>query len=163
MQRYLTRANVRVSQLVIAGAAILLAVALETAFAGALRLPGHRALPGALVLLLLAETLAPVALFAVAAAVSSILVATGKVDPLAILVWTGMAGATILAYRKEIARSVVTFLALGLLFGLATWLAKSFGPHKTPEVMRAAGHCAFGAFGGLLAWGGIKAGARLQR
>jgi hypothetical protein len=163
MERVLLRDRVTVPQVVLMVGFIGLAVAVESAFATSLRLPGHRAFPGALALLMLAELFAPAMLVCFAAATSSVLALTGYANPLAIAVWTVIAGLAAVLYRKELARSVVTWFLLGLGFGLLSWLTKTAGFHKTPEVMRCAGHCAFGAAGGVAAWAATRAARKLGR
>lgn len=157
MEGILLRDKVTVSQAVLMAAFVGPSVAVESAFAVALRLPGHRALPGALVLLMLARVFAPMMFMGFAVVTSSFLVLAGFGSPLHIAVWTVSAALLIFVYREEISRSVVSFLLMGLAFGLVTWLSKSFGFHETPEFVRCAGHCAFGAAGGLAAWAATRA------
>jgi len=52
---------------------------------------------------------------------------------------------------------VLSFFFMGLAFGFMMWLSKSIGFHKTPQFVRCAGHCAFGAAGGLAAWAASRA------
>jgi hypothetical protein len=141
-----------------------MALLLETAFAGSLRLPGHRALPGAFVLLLLADYLAPLLLLGFAAFTSCVLVATGYADSVTMVpVWILTATALVLVRRREFANSALCFLLTGVLFGLLRAVLGTPGFHKTPELLRIAGHVVFGAAGGLTAFGAVRASRKLGR
>ncbi|MCU0663062.1 MAG: hypothetical protein MUC50_12140 [Myxococcota bacterium] len=129
----------------------LLALALETVLNVSLKLPGHRALPGALALLVFAEAFAPIVLLAFAATISTILILAGGQPTLVWVVW-GLSALGIAALsRSPLAHKVVTFLLGGLLFGLLRYLCLPSGMHHTPELIRIAGHLGFGALGGAMA------------
>ncbi len=138
--------------------AVGLVVLLESAFAIPVKLPGHRAFPGALALLVAAQTLAPLMLIVFAMAVSSTLVAMGLVELPMLAVW--LVPALALAYfsREQVIRWVGFFILAGLAFGLARYLALSFGFHKTPTFIRLGSHLAFGALGGLSAYASMRLG-----
>jgi hypothetical protein len=134
----------------------LLTLALETVLSVPLKAPGHRALPGALALLLFAEAFAPVVLLGFAAAISTILIFAGGQPPLVLAVW-GLSALGIAALgRSPIAHKVVYFLLGGLVFGLLRYLLLSSGMHHTPELIRVVGHLGFGALGGALALGLVR-------
>lgn len=132
--------------------AVGLVVLLESAFAIPVKLPGHRAFPGALALLVAAQTLAPLMLVVFAAAVSGSLVALGLVEAPMLVVWVVPAVALAFFYKERMMRWVGFFILAGLAFGLARYLALSFGFHKTPNFIRLGSHLAFGALGGLSAY-----------
>jgi len=140
--------------LVLVGA-VGLVVALESAFAISVKLPGHRAFPGALALLVAAQALAPLMLVAFAAAVSGSLVATGLVELPMVAVWVVPALALAYFYRERAMRWIGFFILAGLAFGLARYLALSYGFHKTPNFIRLGSHLAFGALGGLSAYASL--------
>lgn len=156
MERVVTRPITLVYAATLVGL-LGLAVLLEMAFTGSLRLPGHRAFPGAFAIILLGEAFAPAILVALAAVASATLVALGFADVPIIAAWSLLALVAGLVYRKELARSLICFVLLGLLFGLLRYAALSFGFHKTPELVRLAGHLGFGAVGGAGAYLAAKA------
>ncbi len=140
--------------LVVAAVALgLLAIAMETVLHVPMKLPGHRALPGALALLIFAQAFAPLMLLALAGAVSSILVLMGHGDPISIAVWMVAALAIWRLSGTKLERSVTLFLIGGLLFGLLRYLSMMKGFHHTPELIRLGGHLGFGGIGGLLSYG----------
>jgi hypothetical protein len=158
------RTGVTVPQAAILLGLVGMSILLETAFAGAIRLPGHRALPGAFVLLLLSDYLAPLFLLGFSAVTSVVLAATGFAESWTIIgVWVVTAGVLLflLARRREFARSALCFLLVGVLFGVLRAVSNAPGFHKTPEILRLAGHVAFGATGGLAAWAAVR-GSRVM-
>lgn len=159
MQSLVLKDRVTVSQAVTLVACTGLAVGLEMVFAAHLRLPGHRAFPGAFCLLLLSQVLAPMALGLAAAAIPVILASLGLATFATPVYWLAVCGVIVLVSRKDAGQSIYAFFFLGLLFGLARFSVLSFGLHKTPQMIRLAGHLAFGATGGL----GAFAAATLSR
>ncbi len=160
----LTGARVTVPQAVVLLGLVGMSFLLETAFAGAIRLPGHRALPGAFVLLLLADYLAPLLLVGFAGVTSVVLAATGFAESMTLIgVWLVTAGLIVLARRKEFGKTALCFLLMGILFGFLRSISNAPGFHRTPEILRLAGHLAFGATGGLAAWAAVKGSRRLER
>jgi hypothetical protein len=131
----------------------LLTIAMETVLHVPMKLPGHRALPGALALLVFAQAFAPLIMLALAAAVSSTLVLMGHGDPISIAVWMVAAVAIWRMSGTKLERSVVFFLLGGLLFGLLRYLSMMKGFHHTPDMIRLGGHLGFGAAGGLVSYG----------
>ena len=128
-------------------------LALETAFHLPVRLPGHRAFPGALALLMFAQAFAPAVLLGFAAIVSSILVIGGHATWLALGVWV-LTGLGLWALKNtKIGRTFVFFIVGGLLFGLLRYLSVSQGFHHTPEIIRISGHLGFGLLGGMTSLG----------
>jgi hypothetical protein len=174
----LVRQDVATAAALVALLFAILAVLLESVFNVPLKLPGHRALPGALAVLLFAEVLAPVALLLVAAAVPAALWLLG-VGPLGLLVaWLGTAitlvglqrtrlGFLVAAAsrraqpaRRRSGRTLPAFVLLGLLFGLLRYLALAARWHHTAELVRLGGHLCFGGVGGLIAFAGSRAVTR---
>jgi hypothetical protein len=131
----------------------LLTIAMETVMHVPMKIPGHRALPGALALLVFAQAFTPLILLAFAGAVSSMLVLTGHADPISIGVWMVAALAIWRMSGTKLERSVALFLLGGLLFGLLRYLSLMKGFHHTPEIIRLGGHLGFGGVGGLLSYG----------
>ncbi|MBI5487951.1 MAG: hypothetical protein HY905_11515 [Deltaproteobacteria bacterium] len=128
-----------------------LSVLLDAVFQVSLRLPGHRALPGALALLAFAEVAAPVLLAAFAAAVPLVVVALGGGSPWLVMAWLVLAG-VLIALRSARWRHAVWFLVLaGAAFGALRAGVLEPAPHHAPGVLRWGGHLGFGASGGLLA------------
>ncbi len=125
-----------------------LAMVLESRLQLPLRLPGHRALPGALALVLLAGA-APRAALLGFAGVVGVAVAVMAQSPLLALVW--LAPATLLALGQDRSLHVRIAVAVvaGLAFGLVRYLALPDSLHHTPAVLRLAGHLAFGALGAV--------------
>jgi len=156
MRSELALQRVSVPYMVLLVGFVGLAVAVETAFATPVRLPGHRALPGALVLLLAAEGLAPLLLLALAAMGPALLAALGYVSPLTVGVYLLPAMALVWWYRKPLMQGVAGFILVGLAFGLLRYLSVSFGFHHTPEFVRLGSHLAFGALGGVAAFGAVR-------
>ncbi len=128
-------------------------VVLETVFKVPVKIPGHRALPGALALLLFAEAFAPLLLCAFAAVVPTLLLAMGTGRPIAFAVWGVAAALVVLSSHRKWRSTWLWFLGLGLVFGLLRYLSLLPGFHKTPELIRLAGHLGFGLLGGGLAGG----------
>lgn len=139
-----------------------LTLALETSFIAPLKLTGHRAFPGAFMLLLAAEGLAPVMLVALAAVVPAVLAALGYMNPLGVAVYMITALGLAMWYRKQIFRGPAGFIIVGLGYGLLLYLSKSFGLHHTPELARLGGHMAFGAAAGLGAYAATRATRRSE-
>jgi len=131
----------------------LLAIAMETVLDVPLKLPGHRALPGAMALLVFAEAFAPILLIAFAGVVSAALVLQGTASAPLVAVWIAAALGIAAMGRTRLAHGAAYFLLGGLLFGLLRCLSASFGWHHTPDLVRYGGHAAFGALGGLAAYG----------
>jgi len=129
------------------------AVCLELVFDVPLRLPGHRALPGALALLVFGEAFAPLLMVAFAAAVTIPLLVFGDHSPLTASAWIAAAVALFGLMRTRLANSPWRFAIGGLAFGLMRYLTVLPGFHHTPELARIAGHLGFGLFGGLVAFG----------
>lgn len=142
------------TQLIVAALVLgLFVILFEGAIHLPIRLPGHRAFPGALALLVAAEAFAPLLLAVFASVIPAYLVISGQYGPWTLLVWATTA---LLAWRlgkTAIAQKFVYFLLCGLAFGLFSYLSKFAGFHKTPELLRVGGHLAFGALGGIASFG----------
>lgn len=143
------RASVPVALLALAAGG--LSIALETVFHLPVKLPGHRALPAALALLLFAEAFAPLVLVTLAAAVPLALLLLGEGAAWGLVVWLLPAALLILFEPSRARRPLLTCLALGLLVGLLRYLGLFIRPHHMPEAVRLVGHLCFGGVGGLLA------------
>ena len=137
-------------------------IGLETVFHVSVKLPGHRAFPGALAMLVFAEAFAPLMLIAFAGLVSTILVASGHAQLLAIGVWMITALAIFGVNRTKLAHSLFYFVLCGTVFGLLRYLSSSWGFHHTPEMIRVGGHMGFGALGGFLAFGVARLAQRKE-
>lgn len=128
-----------------------LTIALEAALHLPMRLPGHRALPGALALLLFAEVAPAWALALFASAVPLTLAALGHLTGATLVPWLTL-GVCLLLLRDARFRHAGWFLlTCGLVFGALRYGALLALPHKTPGLVRLAGHLAFGGLGGLIA------------
>lgn len=130
-------------------ACFALAAIVEAQVRSPVRLPGHRAFPGALVLVLAAGALRPRLLLPLAGAVGiAIGVLTGT--PLLAVAW--LAPATLLAGagRGSSWRAAAVAVAAGVLFGGLRYLAHA-SPHHLPQLVSLGGHLAFGTLGALVA------------
>jgi len=134
----------------------VLAVGLELAFHLSLKLPGHRALPGAAALLLFAQLASPLAVVVFAAAVSACLALLPGGDPVLILPWLLLAVVWLLLQRGRARGGFWLLLGLGALFGLARAGMLWGGFHQTPQLVRLAGHIFFGGLGGALSFGAYR-------
>ena len=138
-------------------------LALETAFHLPVRLPGHRAFPGALALLMFAQAFAPAVLIGFATIVSAILVLGGHATWLAIGVWVLTALGLWALRNTRIGQTFAFFIFGGLLFGLLRYLSVSHGFHHTPDIIRISGHLGFGLLGGMVSLGVSRIfGTKLQ-
>ena len=147
----------RSTRLVVAAILIALTVlAMETVLAVPLKLPGHRALPGAIALLVFAEAFAPLLVLGLAATISAVLVLGQAASPLIFAVWVVAALVVVALQRTRLAHTVFFFLAGGLVFGLLRYLAMAKGLHHTPDLIRLAGHLAFGGLGGAVSFGLVR-------
>jgi hypothetical protein len=156
----LVRPRTRPHVLVLLLAAALLTIALETALKVPLRLPGHRALPGAFALLACAAAFraAPLLAFALVVPGAITLLGCHGPSPLALFaVWLVPAALIATLGARRLTRSVLGFLGLGLLFGLLRYCATRHGLHHTPDLWRCGGHLAFGLLGGVGAWATTRA------
>jgi len=143
------------------GGAILLTVLLETILRGAVRLPGHRAFPGALAILLFAGMFRSWMLMAFAIAVPALLVLLGVGEAhggFVFVTWFSTAGAAAVAARKK-QPGALACLAVGALFGLLRWVSSSGVAHHTPTMVRFSGHLLFGLLGGAVAWAATRRSA----
>ena len=131
----------------------LFAIAAETVLDVPMRLPGHRAFPGALALLMFTEAFTPLMLLGLAALVSSFLVMAGGADPLTVVLWVSAVVAILGLYRTRLAKTVFFFAIGGLVYGGLRYLILSHGFHHTPELVRLSGHLGFGALAGLISYG----------
>ena len=155
MREIAIRAGTRPHVAVILGAAVVLTVLLESVLNVPLKLPGHRALPGAFTILLFAAALRPMPLLLFAAAVPTIILLLGYRGPAPwqlYVVWLVPAALVLLAGERRLRRSVIFFLVVGLLFGLLRYFSMAPGFHRAPEIIRVGGHVLFGLAGGLGAW-----------
>ena len=115
-----------------------------------MKLPGHRALPGVLTLLMFSRCFKPFLLLIFSLAMPVFIIAIGISPATFLVVWILPTLVIILLQNKKLTRSIIFFLSIGLLFGgLSFLLSTYFGIHKTPEILRFAGHLLFGGLGGL--------------
>jgi hypothetical protein len=128
----------------------VLAVVLEAALRVQLRLPGHRALPGALVLLVVAYSMSPARLLVVAAGLGALTAAIAGA-PLLVGVWLVPAILLALGRGWPARARVASGLACGLVFGLLRCFSSPATLHHTPQLLRLGGHLAFGALGAAAA------------
>lgn len=129
----------------------MFAIALEAGLRVPLRLPGHRAFPGALAVILFAEVATPYLLLAFSVAIPAVLVVVTRSDPLMIVPWVILA--LILIGLKDIKyrRCAWLLILLGLLFGALRFGILMEGFHQTPQFIRCCGHLIFGGLGGASA------------
>jgi hypothetical protein len=125
-----------------------LALVLESQLKLPIRLPGHRAFPGAMALVLLAGR-APRAMLLGFAAAVGIVIALVAQNPSLAVVWLVPAALLALAQPRSLAGRLVVALGAGLAFGLLRYLAMPGALHHTPEAVRLTGHLLFGALGSL--------------
>jgi hypothetical protein len=145
------RVNLPVISLALAFA--VLTVLLETALHLPLKLPGHRAFPGAVALLLFAESFGPLLLVGFGLLVPGLLTFLGAGHPVLLAVWILPAGLLILAGSKRCRGSAWFHIAIGLSFGLLRYLSLLAHPHHAPEILRLGGHLLFGGLaGGAASW-----------
>jgi hypothetical protein len=130
-------------------ACFALAAILEAQVRSPMRLPGHRAFPGALVLVLGAGALRPRLLLPLGGAVGiAIGLLTGT--PLLAVAWLAPATLLALAGGGTSWRAVLTAVAVGVLFGGLRYLAHP-SPHRVPALVSLGGNLAFGTLGALVA------------
>jgi len=136
---------------VLAVVSTVVTLLLETRWGLHLRFPGHRALPGAFALLVVAEAAPAWMLLAYSLAMPSLVIGLGRGEPVLIVPWLGIA-LLLVAMRNVRWRRSLAFLVLaGLAYGALRFGVLLFGPHKTPQLVRVGGHLLFGGLGGLLA------------
>jgi hypothetical protein len=124
---------------------------LETRWGFHLRFPGHRALPGALALLVVAESAPAWMLLAYSVAMPLLVFGLGRGDPVLIVPWLGLALLLVALQRARWRKSLWFLVVAGLAYGALRFGVLLLGPHKTPQLVRAGGHLLFGGLGGLLA------------
>ncbi len=138
------------------------AVLLESQLRIPMKLTGHRALPGALVLLLLWEALPPLPILVFGSALGAV-VAWSTQEPLLFLVWA-IPAACLAFWRWRGWRARAPFaIAVGLMFGLLRCFAFPGAFHHTPQAVRLFGHLAFGGLGALVAYLALAARPRENR
>jgi len=142
-------------RVVLIAAFLILTVLLETVFQSPLRLTGHRAFPGALTLLLFADTFGPALAVPFAIVIPLVLVLFGTSKPLMVVGWLAAAVFILAVGGWRVRKPLLYCLAAGLIFGLGRCFL-SGGGHHMFEAMRLAGHAFFGVLGGLAAWGIMK-------
>lgn len=147
-------------RIVLVAAFLILTVLLETVLKSPLRLTGHRAFPGALTLLLFADTFGPLYAVPFAIVVPLFLTLAGVSKPMMIASWA-LAALFILAVGGWRDRKPLLYcLAAGLVFGLGRCLMTGGGFHHMIEPVRMIGHSIFGMLGGFAAWGMMKTPGR---
>ncbi len=155
MREIAIRAGTRSHVAVILGAAVVLTVLLESVLNVPLKLPGHRALPGAFTILLFAAALRPAPLLLFAAIVPALIVLLGYRGPAPgqlYVVWLVPAALVVRAGERRLRRSVIFFIVVGVLFGLLRYFSMAPMFHRVPDFIRCGGHVLFGLAGGLGAW-----------
>lgn len=125
-----------------------LAVVLESQLKLPIRLPGHRAFPGALALVLLSGRAPRAMLLGFAAVVGVVIALVSQSSGLAI-VWLVPATLLALARPPSLTGRFAVAVGAGLAFGLLRYLALPGALHHTPEAVRLTGHLVFGALGAL--------------
>lgn len=125
-----------------------LALVLESQLRLPLRLPGHRAFPGAMALVLVASATPRRVLLGFAAVVGLVVALVSQNAALAI-VWLVPAMLLCVQQPRSVAARLAMAVGAGLAFGLARYLALPGAFHHTPEAARLAGHLLFGALGSL--------------
>ena len=146
------------ASLVVASAALtVLAILLEMNWGLPVKLPGHRALPGALALLVVAEWAAPWLVLGYALAMPLVIAALGRGELALLVPWLGLALLLVALRDARWRRRAWFVVAAGLVYGALRYGVLLLGPHKTPQLVRALGHLLFGGLGGLLAVAVTKA------
>lgn len=140
----------------------LLAVGLESVFHQSVRLPGHRALPGALAMILVARATTPRAVVVFTLTVCGVLALLPASRVVAILPWLALLPLLLLSQRTRFANAAWMLVGLGATFGLLRVGMLWGAVHKTPGLIRVVGHLSFGALGGGLAWAFAKALPRAE-
>ncbi len=131
--------------------ASLVSLLLELKWGLHLKLPGHRALPGALALLVVAESASPAVILVYAVAMPLAMIGLRGGEPVLLVPWLGL-GLVLVATRRARFRRQLWFLVVaGLGYGALRFGVLLLGPHKTPQLVRALGHLLFGGLGGLCA------------
>ena len=159
MREIAVRPGTRVHVAVVLGAAVVLTVLLESVLNVPLKLPGHRALPGAFCILLFAAALRPVPLLLFATLVPALVLllgGRGLAGWQLFVVWLVPAGVVLLAGERRLRRSLAFFVVVGLLFGLLRYFSMAPGFHRTPELIRCGGHALFGILGAVGAWALVR-------
>jgi hypothetical protein len=125
-----------------------LAVVVESQLKLGVKLPGHRAFPGALVLSALAFA-SPRTLYLGFALVVGVVIAALTSNPFVLAAWA--LPALLLAFVQPTSTwaRVAIAIAAGLAFGLLRWLTLPEGLHHTPALIRLGGHLGFGALGAV--------------
>lgn len=139
-----------------------MSVLLETVFHLPVRMPGHRAFPTAVSILLFADTFGAGLLLPFAVVIPAIMYALGMNTPLMVISWVIPAAVLMIPAVRKRQESVVICIAVGVIAGLSRFLALDFGVHKQSEAIRLAGHASFGVLGGLTAWAALKAVPRKE-
>ena len=137
--------------------ASLVSLLLEMRWGLHLKLPGHRALPGALALLVVAETASPFILLGYALAMGLATLGLSGGQPVLLVPWLGLALVLVATARASWRRQLWFLAVAGLAYGALRFGVLLLGPHKTPQLVRALGHLLFGGLGGLLAALVVKA------
>ena len=146
-----SEARTRVALWIAFAAFLLLSLLLDSAVAVPLRVPGHRALPGALLLMVAMELFVPAAAVALALAtgVLVMLVAQGQNAGIWIpMGWGLTAMVATLAHRTRWRSTLAAAVMLGMLFGLL----RSLGGAGGVQGWRIAAHAMFGGLGAVLGW-----------
>ena len=147
-----TTTNRATTSLVVAAAALtVLAVLLEMRWGLPVKMPGHRALPGALALIVVAEVAAPWLILAYSVVMPLAIVALGRGELVLLVPWIGLALLLVALKDARWRRHAWFMVVAGLTYGALRFGVLLLGPHKTPQIVRALGHLLFGGLGGLLA------------
>lgn len=155
----------RATPTLLAAAAILtvLTVLVELQWGVPVKLPGHRALPGALCLLVVAECATPWMLLAYALAVPLAIAGLGGGELVLVVPWLGLALLLVASTSTRWRKHFWFMVAAGLAYGALRFGVLLLGPHKTPQLVRVVGHLLFGGLGGLLAAFVVKANRSVAR
>jgi hypothetical protein len=136
---------------VLAVVSTVVTLLLETRWGLHLRFPGHRALPGAFALLVVAEAAPAWMLLAYSVAMPLLVIGLGRGDAVLVVPWLGLALLLVAVRTARWRRSLAFLVLAGLAYGVLRFGVLLVGPHKTPQLVRAGGHLLFGGLGGLLA------------
>ncbi|MCC6522320.1 MAG: hypothetical protein IT373_06645, partial [Polyangiaceae bacterium] len=121
---------------VVAAALTVLAVLLEMSWGLPVKMPGHRALPGALALLVVAEVAAPWLILAYSVLTPLVIVWLDRGGLELLVPWVGLALLLVALKDARFRRRGWALVVAGLVYGALRY-GVLLGPHKTPQIVRA--------------------------
>lgn len=144
---------------VVLSGAVLLTLGLELASRLSLKMPGHRALPGALAILMFASMFSTPMLvaFCIAVPCAVVLLGPGQSNGWMLVAgWLVTAALAAWLTRRPFKLAALWMPAVGAMYGLMRFASLPGGLHATPNAVRLGGHLVFGLLGGVIAWLAIR-------